>query len=342
MIIEEAFGQSKKFTLENKNGVEVTVLNYGGIIQSILTPDQNGLLADITLGFDQFEDYLKGHPYFGAIIGRYGNRIEGGRFELDGKIYKLATNSNGNHLHGGEQGFDKKFWHSEVENEKLILTYRSPHMEEGYPGNLDVKVSYELNDENALILTYEAATDQATPISLTNHAYFNLAGSGDVLEHRLMINASYITPVNRYIIPLGHLQEVADTPFDFRSMKAIGQDIDSPDEQLEFGGGYDHNFVLDQPGIQYLAAKVLEPQSGRVLEVHTDEPGIQLYTGNWLEGHYNGKFQQNYGKRTGFCLETQHFPDSPNQSNFPSVIIKPGELFRSQTIYKFGVRSVDQ
>ncbi len=337
MIRKEDFGKAERFILSNSNRLEVSVLDYGATIQSVLTPDRSGSMGDIVLGFDNFKNYEAGHPYFGTVIGRFGNRIAKGRFTLDGSTYELACNNGGNHLHGGIEGFDKKFWQPRIVDGVLELSYTSPHMEEGYPGKLDLLVSYSLDDEDQLLISYEAKADQATILNLANHAYFNLAGSGEITEHLLMIHSDHITPVDANMIPTGEFREVAGGPFDFRKAKKIGQDIASSDKQIVIGGGYDHNFVLRNPGHQNLAAEVVEAKSGRTLQVYTDEPGVQLYTANFLEGNYDGKMGQNYGPRTGFCLETQHFPDSPNHSHFPSTKIEPGETSRSMTIYKFGV-----
>lgn len=336
--------EAKLFTLRNRNGVEVRATTYGGTIVSLRTPDRNGRLDDIVLGFDRLESYAKESPYFGAIIGRYGNRIARGRFTLDGETYALATNDGPNHLHGGRRGFDKVVWRGEPFEDDtsvgVVFTYRSADGEEGYPGNLDVKVTYTLTDSNRLVFDYEARTDKATPVNLTQHSYFNLkgAGSGDVLGHVLTIAASAYTPVDSTLIPTGEVRPVAGTPFDFRTPTPIGARIDADDVQLRNGRGYDHNFMLDRsgPGLT-LAARVLEPTTGRTLEVYTTEPGVQFYSGNFLDGTITGKGGKVYGHRSGFCLETQHFPDSPNQPSFPSTILRPGEVYRSRTVLVFGV-----
>lgn len=343
-ITKELFGMSKDgqevllFTLSNRNHLSVKITNYGGIITSIMAPDRNGKLADVILGFDNLDAYLGEHPYFGALIGRYGNRIAKGRFSLNGKEYRLAVNDGENHLHGGLVGFDKVIWEATeltTDNEVgLRLTYLSKDGEEGYPGNLSVKVEYRLNDRNELAISYEATTDQPTVVNLTNHAYFNLAGegSGDVLDHEVMINAQRYTAVSADLIPTGELKSVVGSALDFSSPQKIGARIG------EVKGGYDHNYVLDKTGKELsLAAKVLEPKSGRVLEVFTTEPGVQFYTGNFLDGTLIGKAGKPYGKQAGFCLETQHFPDSPNQPGFPSTRLNPGELYQQLTIYKFSV-----
>jgi len=325
------------YTLTNEKDIEVTITNYGGIITGIYTPDKNGKTTNITLGFDNLEQYRAVQSNFGALIGRYGNRIAGARFSLDGQEYTLAANNGNNSLHGGLEGFNQKLWTPEViacdERAALKLTYSSPDGEEGYPGKLDVSVTYELLMDQ-LFITYEAETDKATVLNLTNHAYFNLAGEGTILDHVLYINASRYTPVNDELIPTGELANVEDTPFDFRKPTVIGSRFD----QLTADPvGYDHNFVLDgEEGERKLAAKVHDPLSGRFVEVQTTEPGVQFYTGNFLDGSLasgNWTFVQH----SGLCLETQHFPDSPNQAGFPSTVLRPGEKFVSQTILKFGV-----
>ena len=327
------------FTLRNANGIELKATNYGGIITSIVTPDRDGKPGDIVLGFDTLDGYLKDSPYFGALVGRYGNRIAKGRFTLDGKTYTLAVNNGPNHLHGGIKGFDKVIWKAEPLSGKtgIVFSRRSPDGEEGYPGNLDVRVTYELTDRNELVITYHATTDKATPVNLTNHSYFNLAGGGDVLGHQLMIAADRYTPVDSTLIPTGTLAPVEGTPFDFRQPTAIGARIEQPNEQLKNGGGYDHNWVLNRSGSgRQLAARVVEPKSGRTLEVSTTEPGVQFYSGNFLDGTITGKGGQAYQRRSGMCLETQHYPDSPNQPAFPSTILRPGASYDSQTVFTFG------
>ncbi|MGQ9633286.1 MAG: aldose epimerase family protein [Bryobacteraceae bacterium] len=333
------------FTLANRNGVKVSITNYGGAIVAILAPDRQGRTVDVVLGFDTAEGYLGQHPYFGVIVGRYANRIARARFKLDGAEYRLAANEGQNHLHGGQRGFAKVYWEArEVagsEGPALQLSYLSKDGEEGYPGNLSVRVVYSLSDAGELRVDYYATTDKATVLNLTNHSYFNLAGegSGDILNHVLTLYASRFTPIAKDLIPTGELRSVEGTPFDFRKPTPIGARIDADDEQIRFGGGYDHNFVLDSGGGQtpMLAARVVEPNSGRVLEILTTEPGIQFYTGNFLDGSVKGKGGKTYPKRSGFCLETQHFPDSPNQPSFPSTVLRPGQEFRSTTIYRFAV-----
>jgi aldose 1-epimerase len=336
-------------TLRNEHRLRVDIADYGGTIVRIDAPDRHGHLADVTLGFDRIEDYVAHSPYFGSIIGRCGNRIADGKFQLEGKTYPLAKNNAPNgvpcHLHGGNRGFDKVIWTAEpclqAGHPALRLTYRSVDMEEGYPGNLDVTVIYSLTTDNGLRIDYSAVADQPTPVNLTNHAYFNLAGegSGDVLGHVLSINARSFLPVNAGLIPLGHIAPVAGTPFDFIMPNKIGQEIEQPNEQLRVAGGYDHNYVLNRSeNALTLAATALEPISGRTLEVLTTEPGLQFYSGNFLHGAFAGKSGHVYQRRDGFCLETQHFPDSPNQPSFPSVILQPGRTLKSTTVYRFGIR----
>lgn len=342
-LSKEAYGRLNDgkevslFTLQNRH-MTVRIITYGGIITSILIPDQNGKTDDVVLGFNSLADYLGGHPYFGALIGRYGNRIAKGKFTLNGKEYRLAVNDGENHLHGGLVGFDKVVWDAEeIRNEAEIgirLTYLSKDGEEGYPGNLRTTVTYLLNDQNELAIVYEATTDQPTVVNLTNHAYFNLAGegSGNILNHEVMINADRYTAVSADLIPTGELVSVKGTAMDFSAPKKIGAEI----HQVK--GGYDHNYVLNKAGNELsFAAKVFEPKSGRTLEVFTTEPGVQFYTGNFLDGTLTGKAGKPYGRHAGFCLETQHFPDSPNRPEFPSTQLNPGELYRQKTIYKFSV-----
>jgi aldose 1-epimerase len=331
------------YTLRNTNGVEVKAITYGGIIQSLRVPDRKGAFDDVVLGFETLEGYLAEHPYFGAIIGRYGNRIGKAQFTLDGQTYKLAANDGPNHLHGGVKGFDKVLWKAEETRSAagpgVTFTRVSPDGEEGYPGTLKVSVTYTLTDRNEVIVEYLATTDKATPVNLTQHSYFNLAGqsSGDILGHELTLNADRYTPVDGTLIPTGELAPVEGTPFDFRKPAAIGARINGDHPQLKFGRGYDHNWVLSRKGdgLQ-LAARVVEPKTGRTLEVSTTEPGIQFYAGNFLDGKLTGKGGAVYRHRTGFCLETQHFPDSPNKPQFPSTILKPGAEYRSRTVFTFG------
>ncbi|NLJ84077.1 MAG: galactose mutarotase [Halanaerobiaceae bacterium] len=337
-----------QYTFGNKNGLKVTAINYGGIITKVFLPDKNGEFSDIVLGYDNLEDYLADSPFFGALIGRFGNRIANGRFVLDGKEYKLALNDQPGgiscHLHGGNKGFDKVFWDIEpvIQNDAvgLKLSYLSKDGEEGYPGNLDVSVYYYLTDDNVLRVEYYAETDKATPVNLTQHTYFNLkgAGEGDILDHELCIKAEKYTPVNEGLIPTGKLESVEGTPFDFRSPKKIGRDINVENQQLGYGNGYDHNYVLDGKAGELRQAVVAhEEESGRAMEVWTTEPGMQFYSGNSI-GEHTGKDGKSYGKHSGFCLETQHYPDSPNQEHFPSTILRPGEKYESITEFRFYVK----
>jgi len=341
------------YTLKNAHGMQAKVLDYGGIIVSLRVPDRNGRLDDVVLGFDSLGDYERGSPYFGAIIGRYGNRIARGRFTLDGRTYTLATNNGPNHLHGGVRGFDKVIWSvtpfQRSDSVGLVMNYTSPDGEEGYPGTLRATVTYTLTDKNEFIFDYQATTDRPTPVNLTQHSYFNLAGDGkgDILGHVVTLNADRFTPVDSTLIPTGEIKSVAGTPFDFRTSTAIGARIDRNDEQLRYGRGYDHNFVLNKggrggkggiEGDVTLAAHVYEPTTGRVMEISTTEPGLQFYSGNFLDSTLRGKQGVVYGHRSGFAMETQHFPDSPNKPAFPSTILRPGEEYRSRTIYRFGVQ----
>lgn len=327
----------------NANGLKAGFTNYGQRLVSLYIPDNDGNFKDVVLGSNNLEGFraLSG-LYFGAVIGRYGNRIAMGKFTLDGREYKLAVNNNENHLHGGVKGFNDVVWEiDEVSANRITFKRVSPDMEEGYPGNLSVEVSYTLNDTNELLIEYKATTDAATHVNLTHHSFFNLKGEGegDINDHIISINADYFTPVDAGLIPTGEIKEVADTPLDFRSPKAIGRDIDVEKEQLKLGGGYDHNFILndspkDADGL-VLAAKVIEPISGRVLEVFTNEPGVQFYSGNFLNGTTTGKSGKPYSRRGAFCLETQHFPDTPNQPDFPSTVLNPGDTYTSVCSYKF-------
>ena len=326
------------YTLTNKNGVEAKITNYGGIVVSLKAPDRKGAMGDVVLGFDSLDGYLNSpSPYFGALIGRYGNRIGHAKFTLNGVEYKLAANNGENSLHGGKRGFNMAVWTArELPDGGIELTYLSKDGEEGYPGNLKVTVAYHLTDANELRIDYAATTDKDTVLNLTNHAYFNLkgAGEGDILGHLSMLNADRFTPVDAGLIPTGELRPVNGTPFDFRKPTAIGARIGQSDEQLKLGKGYDHNWALNGSGMR-LAARVEEPSTGRVMEVRTDQPGVQFYTGNFLDGSIKGKGGKVYGFRSGFCLETQHFPDSPNKPKFPTTVLKPGETFRSTTVYRF-------
>jgi aldose 1-epimerase len=329
------------FTLKNAKGVSVQIATFGGTLVSFKGPDRSGRVDEVTLGFDTPEPYIKGSPFFGALVGRYGNRIGGGRFTLDGQTYELPKNNGPNTLHGGTKGFDKVLFKGrEVKTPHgpgVELLYSSPDGDQGFPGTLTVKVVYALGDDSGLRIDYEATTDKPTVVNLTNHAYFNLAGSAgtDILGHRLFIDADRFTVVDAGLIPTGELRPVAGTPFDFRQPTPIGARIDAKDEQLAFGGGYDHNYVLNGAmGALRLVARATEPGSGRVLEVLTTEPGIQFYSGNFLDGSVVGRGGKAYPKRSGFCLETQHFPDSPNQPSFPSTVLRPGQTYKTTTIYR--------
>lgn len=336
----------EEFTLKNSNGVEIAVITYGGIITSILVPDRQGKLANIALGFDSLEKYETKNPFFGAITGRYANRIANGRFRIADKMYQVPINNGPNALHGGVKGFDKRVWSAqEVQVDGQVgvaLNYMSVDEEEGYPGNLDTTVTYTLSEQNELRIEYKATTDAPTIINLTNHSYFNLMGEGEgtIYDHILMINADHYTPTDETQIPTGEIAEVNDTPFDFRLPKVIGVGERSNHEQILFSKGYDHNFVLNRenlsPNELGFAVRVYEPQSGRTLEVWTTEPGIQFYAGNFIDSTLVGTSGRLYRQSDGFALETQHFPDSPNQPHFPSTVLQPDETYRSTTIYKFG------
>jgi aldose 1-epimerase len=336
------------FTLTNAHGIEVRLTNYGGIITSLKTPDRSGRFDDIVLGYDSLSGYLHNSPYLGAIVGRYGNRIARGRFTLDGTTYRLAVNNGSNSLHGGIRGFDKVVWKAEpFRNERfegVALEYTSTDMEEGYPGTLRAHVIYTLTDDNRLIVDYQATSDKPTPVNLTQHSYWNLAGDGsrDILAHVLTLNADSMTPVDSTLIPTGEISPVVGTPFDFRTPMPIGARIDQRQyPQIRYGGGYDHNFVLNRrnAGADSLvhAAHVAEPSTGRTMDIFTTEPGIQFYSGNFLDGSITGKAGHIYKYRYGLALETQHFPDSPNHANFPSTILRPGQQYRTRTIFAFGV-----
>lgn len=334
------------FTLGNSKGMRVSITNFGGVITNIFVPDKNGNVSDVVLGFDSIAPYQSQSPYFGALIGRFGNRIAKGIMPVQNKKILLDVNDNGNHLHGGLYGFDKAIWRPFLETLEgepaLVLQYLSRDGDQGYPGNLSVEVTYQLTDNNVFFTRYKATTDMATHVNLTQHSYFNLTGDpsskSHVMDHELMINADSITPVRTGLIPTGEFENVAGTPFDFRMPKRIGADIDANNGQLKLAGGYDHNFVLNksEPNAFETAAKVVEPVSGRVLEVKTSEPGIQLYSGNFLDGSLQGK-GKTFEHRSGFCLEPQHFPDTPNQPNFPTTLLLPGEEYRSLTSFEFSV-----
>jgi aldose 1-epimerase len=345
-INTESFGKTPEgqrvalYTLTNTNGIRARITNYGAILVSLEVPDKNGKLADITLGFDTLEGYIKEHPYFGATVGRYANRIGGAKFKLNDVEYQLAANNGPNHLHGGIKGFDKVVWKAEdvtAESDRALvrLSYLSKDGEEGYPGNLACTVTYTLTKDDELKINYEAETDKTTILNLTNHSYWNLAGqgNGDILGHELTLNADKYTPVDEGLIPTGQIKSVKDSPMDFTKPMKIGSRI----AQVE--GGYDHNYVLNSGGgTLALCARVYEPTSGRVMEIHTIEPGVQFYTGNFLDGSITGKAGRVYNKNYGFCLETQHFPDSPNKPDFPSVVLKPGDKYITVTVHKFYVK----
>ena len=331
------------YTLRNASGAEATITNYGGLVVSLLVPDRTGQLVDVVLGYDNLDSYVKKTPYFGALIGRYGNRIAQGKFTLEGKTYTLATNDGANTLHGGLKGFDKVVWSGRPVESKLgaalELSYLSKDGEEGYPGNLAVKAVYTLTDDNALRVEFTAHTDKATVLNLTHHSYFNLSGGGDILDHLLTLNADRFTPVDKGLIPTGELRPVAGTPFDFRTPTAIGARVNATDEQLKAGGGYDHNWIVNQqaPGEMGFQARVQSPRTGIVLEVSSTEPAVQFYCGNFLDGTIKGKKGQVYAFRSGFCLEPQHYPDSPNHPAFPSTVLQPGQTYHNTIIYKLSV-----
>jgi aldose 1-epimerase len=331
------------FTLRNAHGLEARICNYGGIVLSLQAPDKNGRFADVVLGYDTLAEYEKETPYFGCLVGRYGNRIAKGKFKLNGREYSLAINDKPNTLHGGLKGFDKVVWNARPFTSDLgpalELRYRSKDGEEGYPGNLDVTAVYTLTKDNGLRLDYTATTDQDTVVNLTQHSYFNLAGQGDILNHVVYLNADRFTPVDSTLIPTGELRPVKGTPFDFNTPTAIGARVNQTDEQLKFGKGYDHNWVINKPMKQLgLMARVTEPTTGRVLEVLSTEPGLQFYCGNFLDGTLKGKGGWLYQFRNGFCMEPQHYPDSPNQPNFPSVVLKPGQTYQNTIIYRFSAQ----
>ena len=350
-MTSKPFGQTQSgvpvrlYTLRNRHGMEARIMTYGGIIVSLTAPDREGHYADVVLGYDSPTEYFKGNgSYFGALIGRYGNRIARGKFALDGVSYKLMTNNGPNALHGGGVGFDKVVWKVAKagvyeHGPQLELTYLSHDGEEGYPGNLNVKAVYTLTEADTLRLDYTATTDKDTIVNLTQHSYFNLRGHGDILAHVLQIPASRFTPVDDTLIPNGELRQVAGTAFDFRQPTPIGTRINNADEQLGNGKGYDHNWVLDKaPGSLTVVASVYEPETGRVLEVSSTEPGVQFYSGNFLDGTSTGKGGWAYAKHDGLALEPQHFPDSPNHPNFPSVVLEPGQTYRNTILYKFSAR----
>lgn len=334
-----------QYTLRNAAGVTVQIINYGATVTSLRAPDRNGAMSDVVLGYDNLQGYINGTAYFGGIVGRYGNRIAKGRFELEGRQYQLATNNGENHLHGGKIGFNKVLWDSQVlsdsEEPSLQLQYVSPDGEEGYPGTVTLKVVYTLTEKNGLRIDYEGTTDQTTILNPTNHSYFNLSGSftNTILDHLLTIEADSYTPVDSGLIPTGEIANVANTPMDFRTPRAIGERIEAKDQQLLYGKGYDHNWVLrDFTGEVRKVAELYEPKSGRLMTVFTDQPGLQFYSGNFLDGTEKGKNGIAYQSRTGLCLETQAFPDSPNKPQFPQVTLMPGQIYYQTTIYQFSTR----
>lgn len=351
-MIREPFGTTpegaevERFTLASASGVTVTVLSYGGVIQSVFAPDRAGVPADVTLGYDTLDGYLRDKSYLGALVGRYANRIRAGKFSLDGREYTLATNAGSNHLHGGIRGFNKAVWMTEAfadgDNIGLTLGHFSPDGDEGYPGGVSVRVTYTLTPEGSLLIDFFATADTPTPVNLTQHSYFNLAGTGvgDILDHTLEVSASRFTPVDAQLIPTGELRPVQGTPFDFTTPEKIGARINDNDEQLRLAGGYDHNFVIDHSAESdlVLAARLTDPLSGRGLDIHTTEPGMQCYSGNFLDGTVTGKGGVPLTYRSGLALETQHFPNSPNEPLFPSTILRPGVEHRSRTVYHFVVR----
>jgi aldose 1-epimerase len=343
--------QVSQFTLTNSRGMTVRILDFGGIIREIHVPDRDGRFADVALGFDTLAPYVEDSPYLGALVGRYGNRIAAGRYTLDGKEVQLAVNNGANHLHGGSPGFDKVLWTASVDDEGLRLRYRSVDGEQGYPGNLDVTAVYSLSEDNEMVVRFHATTDRPTPVNLTQHSYFNLRGAegegegedegeGGILDQVLTIDADRFVPIDAGLIPLGALAPVTGTPFDFRQPRPIGERIGQPDKQLRHGAGYDHCWVLNRnAGSRKLqrAAHVADPQTGRVLELFTQEPGVQFYSGNFLDGSLAGKGGRSLAYRSGFCLEPEHFPDSPNQPDYPGTILRPGEVYATESRFKFSV-----
>lgn len=339
------------YTLTNENGMSMRVTNYGGVILSLKVPDREGTLEDVVLGFDSLKGYTReayraANPYFGALIGRYGNRIDGAQFSIDGQTYTLGANDGANHLHGGAEGFDQVVWDAKSfqrgDSTGVVLTHTSPDGHGGYPGRLDVEVTYSLTSDNELAVDYQATTTEATHVNLTQHSYFNLdgEGDGDILDHRLMLGAEAFTPVDSTLIPTGQFRDVEGTPFDFTEPTPIGARIDADNRQLGIAGGYDHNFVLRRQDSEslHLAARAYDPDSGRLLTVRTTEPGLQFYSGNFLDGSFTGNSGEPYQVHAGFALETQHFPDSPNQSNFPSTLLRPDETYSARTVYAFSTR----
>ena len=343
VVLEEKQGEAEIYVLRNSAGMQARITNYGGTVMSLLVPDKNGTLADVVLGYDKVADYVKASPYFGCLIGRYGNRIANAKFILDGQAYPLAANNGPNSLHGGVKGFDKVLWTARpVASDlgaALELRYLSKHLDEGFPGSLAVVAVYTLTEDGGLRLDFTATTDRKTVVNLTHHSYFNLAGKGDILGHKLALNAERFTPVDANLIPTGELRPVAGSPFDFRQPTTIGARIDADDDQIRMGGGYDHNWVIDKPvGTLGLLGRAFEPVSGRAMEVLSTEPATQFYSGNFLDGTIVGKGGWRYQKRSAFCIEPQHYPDTPNQPSFPTTVLKPGQTFQNTIIYKFSVR----
>ncbi|MCK9484496.1 MAG: galactose mutarotase [Candidatus Marinimicrobia bacterium] len=332
----------EKYKINNSKGMSAEIIEYGAIVVSLKTPNRDGKLEDVVLGFEDLESYQRDKTFQGSIVGRYGNRIAGGKFSLDGKVYQLNLNDGPNHLHGGPRGFFKVFWKAEpIDSRSVRLTYLSPDGEEGYPGEVKITVTYTITEDNALQIDYSGVTDKPTVLNPTNHCYFNLSGTPEntILEHELMLNADFFTPVDEYSIPTGELRPVDGTPMDFRKAKPVGQDIAADDEQMKIGKGFDHNWVINgQPGQVRLAATLYDPKSGRLMECLTDQAGLQLYSGNFLDGTMVGKGDIVYKYRCALCLEAQAFPDSPNKPNFPLVVLRPGEKYRQTTIYRFSVR----
>ncbi|GAB4437571.1 MAG: galactose mutarotase [Chloroflexi bacterium OHK40] len=344
-VTSEPFGSTaaghpvERYTLR-AGSVEARVITYGATLVALRAPDRSGTMADVVLGFDSLAPYLRHHPYLGSLVGRFANRIAGGRFSLDGASYQLPVNNGPNHLHGGPGGFHAVLWQAEAGDDAVRLRYHSPDGEQGYPGALDVSVTYTLGADGALRLDYEARCDRATILNLTNHAYFNLAGSGNILGHKLQISADHFLPVDATLIPTGELRPVEGTPLDFRAPTPIGARINADEEQLRQAGGYDHCYVLNHGGdLGVIVARAVDPLSGRVLEVRTTQPGVQFYSGNFLDGSLRGRGGQPYARHCAFCLETQHFPDSPNQPAFPSTVLRPGEIYRHSTIYRLTAES---
>ena len=343
-IKQDLFGTTQdgheitRFTLATNSGSSVQLIPLGATVTSVNVPDKNRQLADVVLGFDTLAEYENNIPHFGVVVGRYGNRIARGKFTLNDQEYTLATNNGENHLHGGNRGYDTAVWETETRDDSICFTHTSPEGDEGYPGTLTATVTYAFTEQNELKIAYHATTDAPTPINLTNHSYFNLSGSGNILDHELTLNATHFTPVDAGLIPTGEIRTVANTPMDFTSATRIGDRIDTSDEQVQHGGGYDHNWVLNNwdNTLQQIAT-VHDPHSGRYMRVHTAEPGVQFYSGNFLDGSLTGKNNATYPKRSGLCLETQHFPDSPNQPTFPSTILNPGEIYQTETVYTFDV-----